>query len=459
MTWFLLANVAFAIIWIFYRIFLHRDTFFLGKRVTLIIGMLFSMIYPLLNITSLIIDSKPITNLSKVFIIELPEVVITAHASSGISLENKLITAYFLVSAILIIRIFWQMGNLMILTLRSERKRLKGLKIVCLPKGSAPFSFFGLVFIQTEDHSSSDLEEILHHESVHIRQWHTLDLLLSELICAVFWINPFVWLLKYDLRENLEFLADKDVVFSGFDAKSYQYHLLRLSYQQTPIRMGNNFNVSQLKNRIAMMNKKRTPKAGLGKYVLLLPLFALLTTAAYGYKTKIDTTGQTVKKQVKFTPPVRDKVEHKLDKEKVKTVQFTPPVVKKNEQKAENGKVKKTVKFTPPVIKEEKPFEVVEQKPTFPGGDAAFNKFINDNLKYPISAAEMGIEGRVIIRFVVSKKGTITNVELIRGIDAACDKEAIRVVKLMPKWVPGKQNGRNVPVYYNLPITFKLHAK
>ncbi|GAB6120756.1 MAG: energy transducer TonB [Dysgonomonas sp.] len=105
---------------------------------------------------------------------------------------------------------------------------------------------------------------------------------------------------------------------------------------------------------------------------------------------------------------------------------------------------------------EEKPFVTVEQMPSFPGGETEMHRFINDNLKYPVVAQESGIQGRVTIRFVVTKTGAISDVTVIRGIDPSCDKEAVRVVKAMPKWIPGKQNGLNVPVYFTLPIVFRL---
>lgn len=105
---------------------------------------------------------------------------------------------------------------------------------------------------------------------------------------------------------------------------------------------------------------------------------------------------------------------------------------------------------------EEKPFVTVEQMPSFPGGETEMHKFINDNLKYPVVAQESGIQGRVTIRFVVTKTGAISDVTVIRGIDPSCDKEAVRVVKAMPKWIAGKQNGLNVPVYFTLPIVFRL---
>lgn len=108
------------------------------------------------------------------------------------------------------------------------------------------------------------------------------------------------------------------------------------------------------------------------------------------------------------------------------------------------------------VIVEEKPLITAEQPPQFPGGEEELMKFLSDNVHYPAIAAETGVEGRVTVRFVVSKTGDVTNVEVIRGFDPSCEKEAVRVVKMMPRWIPGKQNGRNVPVYFTLPVLFKL---
>lgn len=107
-------------------------------------------------------------------------------------------------------------------------------------------------------------------------------------------------------------------------------------------------------------------------------------------------------------------------------------------------------------IREEKPFVTVEKMPSFKGGDAAMKKFIDDNLKYPKIAKEAEIQGRVTVRFVVTSTGAIEDITVIRGIDPSCDKEAIRVIKAMPKWEPGKQNGKAVDVYYTLPVVFRL---
>lgn len=170
------------------------------------------------------------------------------------------------------------------------------------------------------------------------------------------------------------------------------------------------------------------------------------------------------------------------------TIQFTPPVItedsKVNEEKEmksiEELNEKKDIQISIATVEgtndknavdiaelkehkviveekePEKPFVSVEQMPQFPGGDTELMKFIASNLKYPPIAAENGIEGRVVIRFVVGKDGKVSDAQVLRSLDPSCDKEAIRVVKSMPTWVPGMQNGRKVPVYYTLPVLFKL---
>jgi protein TonB len=125
----------------------------------------------------------------------------------------------------------------------------------------------------------------------------------------------------------------------------------------------------------------------------------------------------------------------------------------------------KAVDMTPPattigtgIVEEEDNvvFQVVETMPSFPGGDAALFKFLNDNIKYPVIAQENGIQGRVICQFVVNRDGSIVDVEVVRSVDPSLDKEAIRVIKAMPNWAPGKQRGKAVRVKYTLPVNFRL---
>lgn len=168
------------------------------------------------------------------------------------------------------------------------------------------------------------------------------------------------------------------------------------------------------------------------------------------------------------------------------SIKFTAPVIKKDEEVAEEDEIKDQAELTTSKVaisiadvkgndeihgkdiaelkevivqepvEETKPYTMVEQMPQFPGGDKELLSYIARNLRYPPMAAENGTQGKVYIRFVVSATGQVKEVTVIRSLDPHCDKEALRVVASLPDWIPGKQNGRNVPVYYTVPITFKL---
>lgn len=172
-----------------------------------------------------------------------------------------------------------------------------------------------------------------------------------------------------------------------------------------------------------------------------------------------------LKSTIKFTAPVIRKDEEVNEDDELKSqdeltqtkVQISIADVKGNDEL--NGKdiadLQEVITQTPEVQKEE-PYDMVEQMPQFPGGPAELLKYIAKNLKYPIIAQENGIQGKVILRFVVNAKGYVEDIKVLRSLDTYCDKEAVRVVKSLPQWIPGKQNGRNVPVYYTCPIVFKL---
>ena len=131
--------------------------------------------------------------------------------------------------------------------------------------------------------------------------------------------------------------------------------------------------------------------------------------------------------------------------------------VEGNDETAEVKHVEEKIAEPEPVKEEEtKVFDVVEQMPSFPGGAGALMQYLSSNIKYPVVAEENGVQGRVVCTFVVEKDGSITDVRVIKSVDPSLDKEAMRVVKSMPKWIPGKQNGSAVRVKYTVPVTFRL---
>ena len=173
-----------------------------------------------------------------------------------------------------------------------------------------------------------------------------------------------------------------------------------------------------------------------------------------------------IKDQIKFVPPKVEKDEKVIEEEPPPTVdEIKDKEIADETKKGDETGVDESLvepEAPPPVIEEDpddkKIFEFVQQRPEFPNGEKALAQYLASNIKYPNIAKENGIEGNVIIRFVVSKDGSISNATLLRGIGGGCDEEALRVVKTMPAWKPGKHNGKAVNVTYTLPVKFKLEG-
>ena len=175
---------------------------------------------------------------------------------------------------------------------------------------------------------------------------------------------------------------------------------------------------------------------------------------------------ERVKSSIKFTAPVikkdeevkpEEEMKNQDDLQKTKTTIGAFNVQGNDEVGGEVLKAKQEIaQPEPPKEEENKVFDVVEEQPSFPGGQGALMSWLSENIKYPVIAAENGVQGRVIVQFVVSKTGSISDVKVVRGVDPSLDREAVRVVSAMPKWTPGRQNGTTVNVRYTLPVTFRL---
>jgi TonB family protein len=305
-------------------------------------------------------------------------------------------------------------------------------------KKVSPFSFFRWIFISPDDHNKQKLDEIITHEQAHVRQLHSIDTIVSELLCILFWWNPFAWLMKKEIKINLEYLADQGVLQAGYDSKEYQYILLQVSNKNTSgPAIISYFNVSRLKKRIAMMNRKDSPALASFKYLLIVPagIFLLLGNAVQASSEPINISHEVLADV------------------------FAPSPTNTEATDVNNTKTGQIKSLAASQADDSKPFITVERMPGYPGGERDLKKFIRTNLKYPADAIKNNIQGRVIVRFIVDETGKIKNAEIVKGIHSSCDAEALRVIKNMPDWIPGKQDGKNVPVYFNMPIQFKMTGK
>lgn len=279
MVYFLKINVAIALFYAFYRLFFYKDTFFAWRRTALLCFFAVSAAVPLLDIQQWIVQQEPMAAMADLYAaVVLPELTLTPQPETDWRqlVADGIVVAYWLVAALLALRFLFQLAGIVRLARRCPTQKIDGTTVHLLPRAEGPFSFFRWIFVCPDAHTGDELHEILTHERTHARQWHSIDVLTGELACIVCWFNPFAWLMKREIRTNLEYMADEKVLETGHDSRTYQYHLLGLSHHKAAATIYNSFNVLPLKKRIIMMNKRRTRAIGRTKYLMFLPLAALL---------------------------------------------------------------------------------------------------------------------------------------------------------------------------------------
>ena len=298
LAYFLKINVAIALFYGFYRLFFYKDTFLTWRRAAMLCFFAISAVYPLLNIQTWITEQEPMVAMADLYAdIVLPEFTITPEQATSDWKTLLLQTvgfAYWGMVIVLAIRFFIQLAGIIRLAFRCQKAKIGNTNVHLLRQASGPFSFFHWIFIHPTSHTEDELSEILTHEQTHANQWHSIDVLVSEIVCIFCWFNPFAWLMKREIRTNLEYLADNRVLETGHDSKAYQYHLLGLSHHKAAATIYNSFNVLPLKKRIKMMNKKRTREIGRTKYLMFLPLAALLMIIS-----NIEAVARTTKEMAK----------------------------------------------------------------------------------------------------------------------------------------------------------------
>lgn len=279
MVYFFKINVAIALFYAFYRLFFYKDTFFTWRRTALLCFFAVSAIVPLFNIQTWIEQQEPMAAMADLYAtVVLPELTLTPQPETDWKqlLADGIGIAYWLVVALLAARFLVQLTGIIRLGRRCPTQKIDDTTVHLLPRPEGPFSFFRWIFVYPDAHTGEELHEILTHERTHARQWHSVDVMIGELACIVCWFNPFAWLMKREIRTNLEYMADEKVLETGHDSRTYQYHLLGLSHHKAAATIYNSFNVLPLKKRITMMNKRRTRAIGRTKYLMFLPLAALL---------------------------------------------------------------------------------------------------------------------------------------------------------------------------------------
>ncbi|MDF2158228.1 M56 family metallopeptidase [Algoriphagus sp. CAU 1675] len=412
-------SIILACSWCFYKLVLDQLTFFDWNRAVLLGSLGLALLLPLMSF-ELAPQSATLAEFS------LPTINVgeqVAMQESVYSWQNIFISVYGLGFLLTIGRIVLGLAKPIFQLQLVEKYQYKGMNLAVHPSFE-PASFFNYILLPKFDPEDPDQRQILLHESVHVSKRHTWDLILLQLVKAIFWFNPWIYSLEKSLREVHEYQADQGVTQS-FSQIDYSRLLLRLITQDQGWQFTNSFNQFQTKKRIVMMNKTQSDSMQKSRFLLLLPLVGIMFL--------VFACDQSIGEEPIKPENVVEVLKKDGSSELVGMV---------------NGKVVE--------IDADEVFDVVEEQPQPPGGMSGWNQFLATNLQYPAKAREMGVEGTVIVVFEIGTDGLISNPEILRGIGAGCDEEALRVISMSPKWEPGKQRGREVRTRMRLPIRFKL---
>jgi hypothetical protein len=387
---------------------------------------------------SLISPLLKITSLEKVGtnISNMLEPVIISNQRAIISENHSLniLSIIYISGAVFFtLKFLSKLSQIYYLYYRFPKVQYKGFRVVLVDGELSPFTFFSILFLSRSDFEKGNIDEMVVHERAHKEQRHSLDVILLELTTIIQWFNPFVWLIRMAIRAEHEFFADERVLKEGFDMVAYQRLLFEKSLGVTELGVTSNFNYSLLKNRLKMMTIKKSSSTSIVKYFFALPL---LLSMCLILSTNMKVHGQ------------------------------------------------------------EKIYDVVEKMPQYGNGDNDLRMFVARNMKYPESAAELGVQGRIYLQFIVSDMGKVKDIRVIKvavpekviidkeivvtalkkdkdgkieykdykssgnaKIDQAykdLENEAIRVMMLIGDFTPGEEKGKKVNVSFTFPITFVL---
>ena len=369
-----------------------------------------------------------------------------------------------------------------------------------------PFSFLKNIYIPKDNLDAM----IIKHEMSHVKNHHSVDIILMEIMISFQWFNPFIRMIKNELKNNHEFIADSEAIKNEDEKSNYMMLLLQQCTADDFSTIANNFSFLLTKKRISMITKNQKVKGSVIKVLLTLPVFALLILL----NTQCDNVKPNDEKQQ--TPAVENKAEGEVGNLAGRIIfGDEKPFPCANVALEKDGKVVYSVtadengnyefksipagtynlktfyegyttmiiegfnipanKFAfqnlvllkqddadetssqKPQVTQDSIYRVSDAMPEYPGGPNEMMRYIQENIKYPQSAIDNKIEGRVFVTFVVEKDGSISNAAVLRGIDKECDAEALRVVSSMPKWNPGQHKGEVVRTQFTIPIIYKFN--
>lgn len=470
-------------------------TFFKYNRAYLLLSMLISLSIPVLapllvlpeasvpalhwshlsdDITYIIADNKQTTNDWK----------------DWKGLISKILWAIYGVGVtVVLLKMLYGLSKIYTYYSQGQKENFIGYHIITTDAVHLPFSFFKSIYISKHVPLKDHIHTILEHEQIHIRQWHTLDVLIAEIVQAFFWFNPVMIYYKRALRQAHEFLAD-DIICRNNSVSNYTNLLLSKSQSGLELALTNQFFHSQIKKRIQMMTTAKTNRSATWKYALVLPILIgmVVIFSSSTMKPKHDDVFSLNKDSIPNIISnstlygnalmIKDVSEISIEKNLAKVI-LNSGVIKyyylDNQQDAlEFNNFYGNLTTTPiPTKTDRQIFRIAQQMPRFPGCEDLLSdsdkkdcsnkkmlEYIYSHLTYPEDAKINGIEGKVLSQFIINTDGSVSDIQIIQDIGGGCGQAVIDLLQKMndmpEKWIPGRQSGKNVDVVYTLPIKFKM---
>ena len=433
-----------------YRLFVRNSNAYNWNRFYLLSTMIVSLFLPYFNISSWFTVEKPILIYAPA-VMDLGQAITSTPTyqpiQNSISLSEMIMIGYWIIAGLLIIRFGWGLMKIIQLVRSNDYKKSGNLRLYPIQRKTT-FSFFNYIFIQPEHWEKPSLDFIIRHEQAHVKQMHSLDNLLTELILIFGWFNPFFYIYRHDLHLLHECQADRVVINSGCDKTTYHQLLLNEVSGNLTYIIVNQFSYSLIKRRFKMISKNQQSRLAGFRILLAIPTaFALLMLFSF---TSLGKTTSTIKNTI-LNPTVQviqstlDKLQNHYQNLTVNNIKTDKPdqaTSKTSQQESDPLKIDRYV-FV-------KTAEGIDK--CFPGGNEAWTNFWKSNYKYPQEEIIGGPQGIIYVSFLISETGEIESPSLYKGIDAACDKEALRVISMMPKKEPILKDGKPQRVQLTLPI-------
>lgn len=368
-----------------------------------------------------------------------------------------------------LLKFLWSYVRLMHIIRSGRKEKRNGYTLVVVDKaGISPFSWRKYVVVG-DPKDADECSAVMVHELRHLSAGHSIDIFIAQLYAILVWYNPVSWLMIDELKTVHEYEADEAVIDSGANLKEYQMLLIKKTAGARLPSLANSLNHSKLQKRVTMMYQSKSKLAGKFSSLALLPALAIgmavvsipavasvISDASEATLVesshKVSKNSDNAETAVVSAVPVSDAM---ASSETVASESMDAS--SEMEEPISENAVEDPVEAELPAEKEQKDvFVAVEKQAEFPGGIQALMHWLSMNIRYPESAQQGNIQGRVIVKFVVNADGTISHPVVLKGVETSLDNEALRVVRAMPKWIPAENQGQKVASYFNIPISFKL---